>query len=751
MSVNTTERSSATALFDEDEIRVDGRDKVKGRALYTADVPRPNSLWAAFAISPHAHAKIRRIDTSHAQTVPGVRAVITGADIGGVRHGRMLADWSVLAYPKVVYVGDRVAAVAAETREAAEEAARLIEVEYEELPAVFDPRRAFDDDAPVIHPDLESYAFASKAPPARRHPNQQGGNVILRGSETELDAIFARAYRVFEHAYSTPRQHCGYIEPRSTLVWIDDDGTIHVVTPNKSPFKLREFMSRVSGVPATNIVVEPASIGGDFGGKGLTLDEFPCYFLARATGRPVRHVSTYTEELQGGTCRHPAHITLETAVDRDGTFLAHRSHVIFNGGAYAGGKPGNLLTPGQIGYSTVPYRIPHVRLDIDVAYTNTAPSAHMRAPSDVQIFWAWEQHVEDVAANLGIDALEVRLRNVVDEGDPAITGEELYKPAGRAVLQTLAGELRKHGPPAPGAGRGISFVCRHTGGGKTTLKASLRASGAIDVVVGVPDQGSGSSTVVRRIMAGILQVPPETIAVRRGNTDEAAEDPGAGASRVTHVVGQAAIVTAHNLANELAARTGTTFGDGAFTDRAGQRVPFETVAARACAAEPLAVSGFYDGSHEGDHPSDYTFSGFAIDARVDRDTGAFEIVDTLFVTDVGQIINPVAHQGQIDGGFLYGLGGATMEELPIDEHGKIVALSLGEYKLPTIKDLPPPLRTVLVRSEGQGPYGAKMAGELSNSGVAPALMNAIHAAAGVRLTEFPITAERVFNALRAVT
>ncbi len=749
MSVKQLERSSATAIFDTDEIRVEGRDKVSGRTQYTADVRQPNCLWAAFAISPYAHANIVRIDTAAALRVPGVKAVLTGADIGGARHGRMIADWSVLAHKKVVYIGDRVAAVAAETRAAAEEAVRLIEVEYEELPAVLDPLRALDADAPIIHPDVESYEHGSKTRPVRRHLNQQGGNVVRKGTDAELDAIFARAHRVFEHSYSTPRQHCGYLEPRSTLVWIDDDGTIHVVTPNKSPFKLREFMARISGTPSSKIVVESVTIGGDFGGKGLTLDEFPCYFLAKATGRPVRYVSSYVDELQSGTARHPAHLTLKTAVDRDGTFLGHYSHVIFNGGAYGGGKPGNLLTPGQIGYSTVGYRVPNVHLDIDVVYTNTTPSAHMRAPSDVQIFWAWEQHVEEIASALGIDSLELRLRNVVGEGDRSVSDESLYKPAGRAVLQTLASELKKQGPPAPGTGRGISFVCRHTGGGKTSIKARLQPSGAIEVVVGVPDQGSGSHTVVRRIMAGILGIPPERIGVRRGNTDEAALDPGSGASRVTHIVGQASIVAANAIAEELSTRTGFAFADGAFVDTTGTRRTFEDVAALGCRGASIDVTGAYDGSHEGpEHPADYTFSSFAFDVAVDADTGAFEIVDTLFITDVGQIINPVAHQGQIDGGFIYGFGGAVMEEMPTDESGKITTLSLGEYKLPTINDLPP-LRTVLVPSEGQGPYGAKMAGELSNSGVAPALINAINDAVGVRLSEFPITSERIYNALQA--
>jgi CO/xanthine dehydrogenase Mo-binding subunit len=614
---------------------------------------------------------------------------------------------------------------------------------------VLDARRAFDADAPIIHADVEAYAFNSKVRPKRRHPNQQGGNTIVRGTAAELDAIFAGAHRVFEHTYSTPRQHCGYLEPRSTMVWIDDDGTIHVVSPNKSPFKLREFMAAVSGTPSGKIVVESVTIGGDFGGKGLTLDEFPCYFLAKATGRPVRYVSSYTDELRNGSARHPAFLTLKTAVDRDGTFLGHYSHVIFDGGAYGGGKPGNLLTPGQIGYSTVGYRIPNVHLDIEVAYTNSIPSGHMRAPADVQIFWAWEQHVEEIARGLGIDSLALRLRNVVDAVDKAVSDEALYKPAGRAVLQTLQKELAKQGPPAPGVGRGLSFVCRHTGGGKTSIKAALQPSGMVNVVVGVPDQGSGSFTVICRIMAGILGIAPERVTVRRGNTNEANLDPGSGASRVTHIIGQCAIVAADAIVAEITARTGATYRNSRFNDAAGADVSFETLAAQACGGAAIDVVGAYDGSHEGsDHPSDYSFSSFAFDVAVDPDTGAFEIRDTLFITDVGQIINPVAHQGQLDGGFMYGIGGALMEEMPLDESGKVTTLSLGEYKLPTINDLPP-FRTVLVPSEGQGPYGAKMAGELSNSGVAPALMNAIYDAVGVRLDMFPITSERIFEALEA--
>ena len=737
----------ATNALAGDEIRIEGREKVSGRAQYAADVRRPDTLWAAFATSPYAHARIVAIDTAAAREVPGVKAVLTGNDIGGKRHGRMLSDWSILAAEKAVFIGDRVAAVAAETREAAEEAARLVDVTYDELPAILDPRQALRADAPVVHPDGDRYAYAAPPRKPRAHQNVQGALTIQRG-ERDIDAVFAGAAHVFEHSFTTPRQHIGYIEPRSTIVWIDDDGTIHVCTPNKSPFKSREFMADVAGVPLDRVVIEPVFIGGDFGGKGITIDEFPCYFLARATGRPVRYVETYVDELSAGATRHEAYITLKSAVDAHGNFIAHRSDVLYNGGAYAGGKPTPNLLPGVLGYSSVGYRIPNVSLNICSVYTNAIPAAHMRAPADVQLFFAWEQHVDQIAAALGIDPIDFRLKNVIVDGEQAVTNEYMYKPAARAVLERLKTELA--GTRSKGMGRGYSLVSRHTGGGKTSIKASLKPSGAIDVVVGVPDQGSGSHTVLRRVMGAELSIDPETISVRRGSTTEAALDPGAGSSRVTNIVGHAGLRACHMFLEEIEARTGLAWRDEWFVDAAGRSVAFADAAERACAGFPIDILATHDGNHEDgpEHPADFTFSAFAIDLNVDAESGALTIVDVLFVTDVGQIINPIGHQGQIDGGFVYGLGGALMEELPIDESGKVTTLSLGEYKLPTMKDLPP-FRTVLVASPGLGPYGAKMAGELSNSGVAPAIINAIHDAVGIRIDTFPITSERIFDALRS--
>jgi CO/xanthine dehydrogenase Mo-binding subunit len=707
-------------------------------------------LWAAFATSPYPHARIVAIDTSAARAVPGVHAVLTGKEIGPRRFGRRLFDWPVLAYDRALFVGERVAAVAAETPQAAAEAARLIEVTYEELPAILDPRDALAETAPILHPDKERYHYAGGRYPEQAHPNIQGSRRLTKG-DADLEPHFARAFRVFEHEFETPRQHHGFIEPHATLVWIDPDGTVRVHSPCKSPYLLRERLAVVSGVPAEKIVVEPSYIGGDFGGKGITIDEFPCYFLAKATGRPVKSVMSYAEQMQSVNTRHPARLRLRTGVDADGRFLVHEAHVDYDGGAFAAAKPGTTLVPGgDVGFASVAYAVPHVRIDVRTLYTNSVPGGNMRSPADVQTIFAWERHVDEIARALGIDPLELRLRNAMREGDTALTGEAIHAPRAVEVLEALRRESRWDAPRRPGRGRGIGFTCRHTGGGKTSVVLRVQRNGTVEILTGVPDQGSGNATVIARVAAEALGVDIARIVVTQGDTSTAPVDPGAGASRVTHIVGGATQNGAVALRDRLEAAAGLRLEDDAFVDpKRGIRRPFAEVVAELCAGGPIEIVGAFAGHEPGfDHPGDFSFSAFAVELEVDRETGALTLHDVTFAVDVATIINPVAHQGQIEGGYVYGLGGALMEELPVED-GKITTLSLGEYKLPTTMDVPP-LRTVLVEAApASGPFGAKMAGELSNSPLAPAIANAVLDATGARLSTFPITAERVYRALAA--
>jgi len=744
-------------LLDEPEYRIEGRLKVTGTARYAADVRMPGMLWLAYTRSPHAHALVKAVDTRAALAVPGVHAVLTGADLPEhARFGRRLQDWPVLVRERVRFIGDRVAAVAAESRQAAEDAARLVEVEYEEVPALLSPEAALADDAAVLHPESDDYAYFGKRPGVP-HPNMQGRLVSGVGTDAGRAAAFASAYRVFEHTFRTPRQHQGHIEQHACVVWIDPDGLVHVVSTNKTPFTLRQQIARTVGLPEEQIAVDSQYIGGDFGGKGTSLDEYTCYFLARATGRPVKAEMTYTDELGAANPRHAAVIRVRTAVDAEGHFLAHESRVVFDGGAYAAGKPMPALVLGGGQATLGAYRVPETRLELITAYTNNLPGGHMRAPGEVQGLFAGESHVDMIAAALGIDPVELRLRNALRDGDQNSAGERVRESHVVDLLEAARRELRWDRPLPDGHGLGVATEIRHIGGGTTSLHLRLLPEqGRIEVLTGMVEQGGGAHTVIRRVAAAALSVAPERIAVRYADTASAPIDPGAGGSRVTHVIGQAALDGGRRMKRTLEELAAETFGwplesvrleDDRFV--AGEEsASFEDAARRI--GEVEAAGSYGDAPHGHDEPGDFNASVYAVEVEVDRATGAVRIVDAVQAVDVGAIINPLGHQGQLNGGFAFGLGAALMEDLPVED-GKVSALSLGEYKLPTSMDMPP-MRTVLVRSDtGPGPFGAKAAGEVTNSGVAPAVANAVAAAVGARVLELPITAERVLAALTATS
>jgi CO/xanthine dehydrogenase Mo-binding subunit len=746
-------------LLTEPEYRVEGHLKVTGRARYAADVRQPGMLHCVYVRSPYAHALIRSIDTTPARAVEGVRAILSGADLPPhARFGRRIQDWPVLAQGRVRFIGDRVAAIAAETRQAAEEAAALVQVEYAELPGVSSVDDALADDAPVLHPDADQYVYFGGKRPAVPHPNVQGQLVVKVGTDEDRAAAFRRAYLVFEHTFRTPRQHQGHIEPHACAVWIDPDGTVRVVSTNKTPFGLRAQMSRTIGVAEERIVIDSAFIGGDFGGKGTSFDEYTCYFLARATGRPVKAEMRYTDELAAGNPRHPAVLRLRTAVDAEGHFLAHETNVLFDGGAYAGGKPlDGLVVRGGVATLT-PYRVPQARLELTAVYTNHVPCGHMRAPGEVQALFAGESHVDLIARELGIDPIELRLRNAVGSGEVNGAGERVRESRVVDALQAARRELRWDEPRPAGRGRGVAVDLRHVGGGKTSMRLRLLpSSGQVEVLTGMVDQGGGAHTVIRRVAAAALSVRPERIVVRYGDTAEALADPGAGGSRVTHVIGRAALDGGERLRAVLEELAAEAFGWRAGQVRLerdrfladGEAVGFDEVAARLGQGARVEVRGEYvDAPHGHDEAGDFNASVYAVEVSVDADTGCVRVLDAVQVADVGTVINPLAHQGQLNGGFAFGVGAALMEELPVDEGGKVAALSLGEYKLPTVADMPP-LRTVLLRTElGPGPFGAKAVGEVTNSGVAPAVANAIHDAVGARVMDLPITSEKVLGAIR---
>jgi CO/xanthine dehydrogenase Mo-binding subunit len=708
--------------LDSDELRVEGRAKVSGAAAYAADAKRPGMLWAAFVASPYPHARIAGVNAQAARAMPGVHAVLSGRDIGEHYLGRALFDWPVLAVDLVRFAGQYVVAVAAETREGAQAAARAVEVDYEELPAIFDPEEAIAPGAPAIHANPERYPFI--IPGKRRpvpHPNMQG---YLAESHGDVEAAFVNAYRIFEHTFTTPRYFGAAIEPRATMVWIDERGIVHVISTNKSPFALRQQLSIATGVPAESIVIEPAYIGGDFGAKGLSVDEFACYFLAKSTGRPIKSVRSYLDDMRSTNVRHASTVTLKTAITMAGYVTAMQGRVVFDGGAYGAGKPIPTVLPAVHAIPALPYRIANERWEVMSVYTHTVPAGHVRSPGEPQILFAVESQLDIIAKAHHLDPLLFRVANAKE-------------PVMLDVLTELRLKSGWDSPPAPGHGRGMSAWKRHVGSGTTSVKLIAQAGGTIEIETGIADQGSGNLTAVQRVVARKLGVALDRIRLVRKGTDAALEDPGAGGSRATHIVGNAALAAVEAL-NEALRAAGWDGSAAAWSDAVD-------AFARASTA-PREFVGKYDSSKNPAAADANNFAAYAVDVRVDPETGAVDVEKVTFVADTGMVINPVAHRGQIDGGFMFGFGHAMTEELLVED-GNIQNLSLADYKLPSMRDIPP-FNAVLINDEaGPGPFGAKSAGELNTGGVGPAIANAVENACGVRLTQLPITSERVFKLL----
>ena len=726
MNVKLTEQGFD--LLDRDERRIDGGAKVRGDAKYVADFTMDGMLFAALLMSPVPHAEIVSIDVSCARELPGVHAVLTGNDIGPRRLGRILFDWPVIANDKVRFIGDTVAAVAAGTPEQARAAAAAIDVTYRALPVVLDPEAAIRDDAPAIHQHSAHYAFIRGERASVPHRNMQGYELIRKG---DPDAAFASAAHLFEHTFTTPRYFAGYIEPRAALVWIDGAGLAHVLSTNKMPFDLRDQFALTTGLPPESFIIEPAYIGGDFGSKGLSIEEFHCYYLARATGRPVKYVRTYQDDMRASVVRPRSTIRLKSGVDANGYFVAFDARLLWDGGAYAAGKPIPTLLPGAS--LKTPYRIPNARVERICAYTNTVPSGQVRDPAGVPTSFAIESHIDMIARELGIDPLAFRMQNAIRGDERDIDGTAYVEARGAEVLDAVRVAVGWESAPPAGRGRGIALTSRHVGDGKTSLVLVLQPSGAIEALTGTTEQGTGTLTVIARVIANVLRIEPDRISVTRGGTGSVPRDPGVGGSRATHLVGRAA----QNAADELQRH---------LTDAGYPGVSWEAACRRLTADGPLEITGTYDDGHRHGDPAWHTFCATCVEASVDGETGEITVHNAVMAIDIGTIINPLAHRGQLHGGFGFGIGHALTEELRLED-GRIVNLSLADYKIPSQRDMPPFHIIELPAKAGPGPFGAKSVGELSTSGVPPALANAVAAACGARLMALPLTAERVFNSL----
>ncbi|MPZ49533.1 MAG: molybdopterin-dependent oxidoreductase [Dehalococcoidia bacterium] len=724
--------------------RADALEKVTGRALYAADQAIPEVLWGKVLLSPYSHARIVRIDATAARRLPGVHALITGADVQGHLYGRRIRDMPILAQDRVRYSGERVAAVAAESKDIAQAALDLIEVEYEDLPAVFEIEDAMESGAPILHPDFNEYPGVR---PAEGGSNAYSATANDRG---DLDRGFAEADLIVETTFRTPRVHQVYLEPHTAVVAIQSE-RVHVWATSKAPLGIRDTFAAAVGLPKEQVVLHHSHIGGDFGGKGTPLDLPACYFLAQASGRPVRIVADYVEEFLAGNPRHSTVVKLRTGVKQDGTLTAHHVQFYVNCGAYAAYKPGGVI--GGAPHAAGPYRVANSRVESTQVYTNVVPGGHMRGPGVPQATFALESQIDEIARRLGRDPVDFRLQNLIVDGDESAAGEKLKSVRVKETLIAAVEAAGYRDPKPSHVGRGVAVGEHAAGGGQANAAVTINPDGSVVLGTAVFDQGSGTYTILRQVIAEELQVSPERVRLNIWTTDAVDADSGIGSSRGTRINTQAAHEASLDAKAALLDLASEQLGwpRGSLALR-GEEVIRTDEDATLSWTEILRKSGktVTGRSFVDDRASTHQtgFVGQVAEVRIDPETGQIELLRVTSAHDVGRVLNPMGHQGQVNGGFVQGLGFALMEELRIEE-GRVTNVSFADYKIPTIRDIPD-LRTVLVESEeGSGPYQVKGIGENSIVGVAPAIANAIADAVGCRITELPITSEKVYEALKA--
>jgi carbon-monoxide dehydrogenase large subunit len=702
-------------------------------------------LWGKVLRSPIPHGRIKKIHIEKAMRLPGVKTVVTGNDVTGMKIGRRLYDMPILADGVVRFIGEKVAAVAAESELVAEQALGLIDVEYEELEPVLDPIRAMEPSAPILHPDVMTY----KGLPGKL---EAPGNkfIHVRWKKGDIDLGFQLSDIVVENTFKTPKIHHCYIEPHSCLVKASPDGAAEIWSCSKVPFLIREQVANAVRIDPEKLVVHPVYIGGDFGGKGDFMDIAVCYFLSLKSGKPVKMVMDYEEEFLAGNPRHASIVKVKTGVKKTGELVAHHMEFIFDSGAYGAFKPNALLNGAKD--CSGPYRIPHALVEEKMVYTNQVPCGHMRSPGDPQGNFANESQLDLVARKLGMDPAEFRRINVMHDGDVSPVGDTIhYIKAEETLLKALqeSGYKKSKGK---NVGRGASLVEWSVNGGEGTLDLILDEEGTITLASAMLDQGVGTYTVMCEIVGQELQVPPAEIRVESLDTKTGVKNSGIGGSRGTRVFGNACYDGVLKAKEEILKTASEKMGvakdqliisnGGVLDGRSERRMSYgEIVKAK---GSPIRVHGYYNDSTK---PHDASMCVQVAEVEVDRETGAVNLRQLTSVHNTGTVLNPLMHQGQIEGGAMMGIGYALMEHLMVED-GKVVTTNFGDNKIPTIKDIPAFKTSVTELPKGPGPYNSMAIGETANIPTAAAIANAVEDAVGVRIKELPITAEKVLAALK---
>jgi CO/xanthine dehydrogenase Mo-binding subunit len=760
--------------------RVDAFEKVTGMTKFVADMEMPAMLYAKFLRSPHAHARIVSIDVKKAQEYPGVVAVITGQAFP-YRMGLYVRDKMVLAKDKVRWAGEPVAAVAAETEEAAEEAIDLIEVKYEQLPAVFDVNEALKPGSPLVHEDLSQYEHSPVFKPV---PGTNIAN-IFKVRKGEIESGFARASVIVENEFSMPQVSHVAMETRASIAQYFPDGSVEVWSCAQSPFAVRYILSHALGIPLQKINVHVPHVGGGFGGKaGINFEPLVVLLSKFSRGRPVKLLLTREEEFTTAPLRQGFYGWVKTGVDANGKIVAEHMKYIYDAGAYAdyGVNIGRAA-----GYScTGPYEVPNIHCDSMTVYTNHPYGTAFRGFGHLEFLWAIERQLDIIADKMGIDPVELRLRNALHPGSITATGEKLKDDIGRVdeCIRSVAEQIgwgRKEPPRKDGklCGIGIAALWKApamppNAGSSAIIR--FNEDGSANLSVGVTEIGQGTTTSLAQMAAEELGMPVEKIrVVPERITDLTPYSWQTVASRNLFMEGKAVIRAARDAReqifkmasqvlnipdSELVLENEAVYPKG-HPERAiplQQFVMGYTFPNGSAIGGPLIGRGSYVApgltyldpeTGQGLPALDWTFGAQGVKIELDPHTGEIKVLKVASTFDVGKTINPLLVSGQVYGGVLQSLGIGLMEGYIYNEQGAMLNSNLTDYKIARVSDMPEEHQVSLIENpELEGPFGARGVGELTMLSIPPAIASAIFNATGVQLFSIPMTPERVWAAIK---
>ncbi|MBI4199927.1 MAG: xanthine dehydrogenase family protein molybdopterin-binding subunit [Chloroflexi bacterium] len=739
--------------------KYDALERVTGQALFAADLHLPGMLHGKVLRSPHPHALIKRIDTRKAEALPGVKAVVTAADLPpperaqGMLGGELLISIMdlrrlTIAHDKALFEGHAIAAVAATTPEVAEEALDLIQVDYEVLPPVENALEAMSPDAPLLQPDLYTKTLGEQP---ERPSNVATHSESSRG---DLERGFAEADLVHETSYETKMVHQGYLEPTATVAHAQPDGRITLWTSTQGIFGIRRSLGHLLDLPLGKVNVIPTEIGGGFGGKIYAILEPLAALLSRKSGHPVKIVMSRAEVFRATGPASPTHITVKTGAKKDGRLTAAYVKLVMDAGAVPGAPIG-----GASLVCLAPYKLDHMKIEAYDVVTNKPRVQAYRAPGGTPAAFAVESHMDQVAERLGIDPLAFRMLNAVDEGD-RMTDDRPYN---RIGLKEVLRRVAKHPswtsplPPGPHRGRGLALGFWAGATLTSTAHVLVHADGTATLVSGQVDL-TGTRTTMQQIVAEELQVPLESVSVRVGDTDSTPYTDLSAGSRTAYSFGAAV----HNACQDVLAQLRVhaadhltaqpehvEYADGRFwlRDSPDQNVDLVTVARRSTFRATGPICGRGTVTRLQPAPQ---FAAHVADVEVDPDTGKVTILRYTAFQDVGRALNPTQVEGQVQGGAAQGIGWALTEYYHF-EKGVMRNPTFLDYRMPTSLDLPMIDCELVEVPASDGPYGARGVGEVPIVPPAAALANAVYRAAGVRLHKLPMTPEEVFRARQATS